>query len=214
VLAFAADHALARDAVHAPFSDEALMQDLRRHDVHPLRLASRATDRRSYLLRPDLGRRLDDRSLAACRAFSGQYDIALVIGDGLSATATMAQVPTLLDLLIPLLIADGFTLAPIALVAFARVAVADEVGDHLGAKLTIMLLGERPGLGTADSLGAYLTYDPRLGRRDGERNCVSNIRPAGLPLDEAAQTISWLAREALRRRVTGTDLKDERKLIG
>ena len=215
VLAFAIDHAQARDAVHAPFDPELLTGALESHGVPLLHLASRAADRRSYLLRPDLGRRLDNDSAARCAQAAPvpAPDIAVVIGDGLSATAAHAQVPGLLEILLPLLRADGFHLAPLSLVRFARVAVADEVGALLGARLTILLVGERPGLGTPDSLGAYLTWGPRLGRPDSERNCVSNIRPAGLPWTDAAHTIAWLAREALRRGLTGTGLKDERQRL-
>lgn len=214
LLAFAVDHALARDAVHAPFDRDGLADRLEPLGLGTLRLDSRAGDRRTYLLRPDLGRRLADDALARVQASAGDWDVALVVGDGLSATAAHAQAEPLLAALVPQLRELGLRLAPVAVVRLARVAVADEVGAGLRARLALMLLGERPGLGCADSLGAYLTHAPRPGCRDSERTCVSNIRAAGLPVADAAATLAWFCREALRRGLTGTALKDERRLIG
>lgn len=214
LLSFAVDHALARDAVHAPLDRDLLVGQVAGLGLGTLALASRAPDRRTYLLRPDLGRRLDDPSLAAVAALAGPWDVALIAGDGLSATAAHAQVPPLLAALAPRLQALGMSIAPVAVVRLARVAVGDEVGAGLRARLAVMLIGERPGLGCADSLGAYLTFQPRPGRRDSERTCVSNIRASGLPPVEAADTLAWFCREALRRGLTGTALKDERRLLG
>ncbi|ATE66294.1 ethanolamine ammonia-lyase subunit EutC [Rhizorhabdus dicambivorans] len=192
-------HALARDAVHQQLDVESMADVLNAAVLH-----SRAADRAQYLQRPDLGRRLDSTSAKALS--QGHYDLAVVIGDGLSSTAVQHHVPALLEALLPL-VAD-LALSPINIVLQARVAVADEVGERLGAKLVLMLLGERPGLSSSDSLGAYLTFAPKVGRRDHERNCVSNIRPEGLPPVRAAHTIGWLIRQALSLGATGIALKD------
>ncbi len=215
LLAFARDHALARDAVHAPFARETVGAQLAAIWGTPaLPLASRAADRATYLRRPDLGRSLDAESLARCHAAAGMgADVAIVVGDGLSAVAAEIQAPAVCAHLVPTLRDHGLTLAAPAVVAMARVAIGDEIGQALNARLVVVLIGERPGLGTPDSLGAYITHGPHPGLRDGERNCVSNIRPAGLPPVEGAAAIAWLVREALRRGLTGVRLKDERRLV-
>jgi ethanolamine ammonia-lyase small subunit len=181
---------------------------------------SAAPDRATYLLRPDLGRRLDDTSrerLAAYREATRQADspdVAIVVADGLSARAVHRHAAAVVAHVAARLREDvePWSMAPVVLVEQGRVAIGDDVGALLGAALVVVLLGERPGLSAPDSLGAYLTWAPRVGRTDAERNCVSNIRPEGLDPVHAARTIAWLAREARRRRLTGTALRDEAPL--
>lgn len=208
VLKFGLAHAMARDAVHAALDPAALERSLA-----PLALAcrevhSQAPDRASYLLRPDLGRMLHPDAAAGLRALNSSCDLAIVLADGLSAIATQAHAAPLLEALLPLL-HPAWTLAPLVIARQARVALGDDVGEALHARLVLVLIGERPGLSSPDSLGAYLTFNPRRGRNDAERNCVSNIRPAGLGYDEAARKISWLIGEALARQLTGVELKDD-----
>jgi len=174
-----------------------------------LRASSRATDRTTYLRRPDLGRQLDADDMQALRTrASTPADVGIVIGDGLSSLAATRHALPLLSALRPQLPA-ALRLAPIVIATQARVALADEVGEALGARLAVMLIGERPGLSSPDSLGIYITYAPRRGRHDAERNCISNVRPQGLPCEAAAFKLAWFVREALRRSLTGVALKDE-----
>lgn len=210
VLAFGLAHAQARDAVHLPMPGQALQAALSEQGLPSVAVHSRASDRRSYLQRPDLGRRLDPAGAEQLRALRGDYALAIVLADGLSALALERQALPTLNALLPLL--SDFKLAPIVLATQARVALGDEVGECLGAQEVLILLGERPGLSSPDSLGAYLTYAPRLGRTDAERNCVSNIRPAGLPHDQAAQKLAWLLRAARTRGLSGVELKDDSEL--
>lgn len=215
VLDFSASHAAARDAVHAPLDVPRLQAELAPLGL-PLRvMRSRAPDRTTYLQRPDLGRKLDPGDLATLRADAmGPTDVALVLGDGLSAPALQSQAAPVLKHLLPLLASSGLRVAqPICIVQNARVAIEDDIGLALGAKLAVILLGERPGLGTSQSLGAYLVYDPRPGRTDAERNCISNIRPGGLSAPAAAETLCYLMRAALQRRISGVGLKDERPTL-
>jgi ethanolamine ammonia-lyase small subunit len=211
VLAFAHDHALARDAVHAPFDPEALARELRALHPEVLVLASAAPDRATYLRRPDLGRRLSPDSVSKLPAPCSlpPHDLVVLVSDGLSALAAQRQSAPLLAALLPRLRAVGFTLGPLCVVRHARVALQDEVGGLLQARLSLMLLGERPGLGTPDSLGAYLTYNPHPGRTDAERNCVSNIRPDGLPHAVAAERLAALLLSSRRLQLSGTGLKEE-----
>jgi ethanolamine ammonia-lyase small subunit len=136
--------------------------------------------------------------------------VALIVADGLSAPAVQRQVPPLLAALLPTLRAVGVSISDVFVVHLGRVAIEDDVGAMIGAKLALTFIGERPGLGSADSLGAYLVFDPQPGRTDAQRNCVSNIRPAGLDFPAAAATLHYLVVEALRRRLSGVALKDER----
>jgi ethanolamine ammonia-lyase small subunit len=209
LLAFTLDHARARDAVHAAFDASAVIADLWSIGLSGLLVASHAGDRKTYLRRPDLGRRLDQasRRLLADADKAGQ--LVIVIGDGLSPTAVHAHAIELLRRLVPLLGADHIAIGHVAVAAGARVALGDEIGELLGASMVVVLLGERPGLSAPDSLGAYLTIAPRIGLTDADRNCVSNIHGAGLGYDEAAFKIAWLVREALARGMTGVALKDE-----
>ena len=206
-LAFALAHARARDAVHDALDGDALAKDLAALGHAVLSAHSAAPDRRTYLLRPDLGRTLDaDIVLDG----GGPFDLALVAADGLSARAVQAHAAPLLAALSPRL--EGLALSPVVIAEQARVALGDAIGAGLKARAVLVLIGERPGLSSPDSLGAYLTFDPREGRTDAERNCVSNIRPEGLGYDAAAFRLAWLIREALSRRLTGVGLKDESDL--
>jgi ethanolamine ammonia-lyase small subunit len=210
LLAFTLDHARARDAVHAAFDIAAITHGLGDLGVAALHVASRAADRKDYLRRPDLGRKLDPASHDRLESQGGgACDLAIVIGDGLSPSAVNAHAIELVRHLVPRLAADGIAIGNVVIASGARVALGDEVGAILGARMMVMLIGERPGLSAPDSLGAYLTYGPRAGLTDAERNCVSNIHGAGLGYDEAAFRIAWLVREGLTREVTGVALKDE-----
>lgn len=208
LLRFGVAHAQARDAVHMPLDVAALHGELTAHGFDAIELTSSAGERTTYLQRPDLGRRLSDHGAAALRAYPDKGGaIVCVIGDGLSARAVQRHaLALLLELRARLEPKLG---APIVLARQARVALGDQIGELLHAALVIMLIGERPGLSSPDSLGAYLTWAPRVGCVDSQRNCVSNIRPEGLRYGEAAHKIAWLAQAALARRVSGVALKDE-----
>jgi ethanolamine ammonia-lyase small subunit len=204
VLRFAAAHAGARDAVHLPLDVETLMADLRGQGLAPASVTSRATSRVEYLTRPDLGRQLAPESRDVLER-DGDGGLCIVVGDGLSAVAAQLHAAPL----IAELAKAGVVAQRVVVATQARVALGDEIGECVGATLVLMLLGERPGLSSPDSLGAYLTWAPKVGRVDSERNCVSNIRPEGLALPAAAGRIAWLVRESQRRRVTGIELKDD-----
>jgi ethanolamine ammonia-lyase small subunit len=208
LLAFTLDHARARDAVHATFDTSAVLSGLNELGLSTLLVASRAGDRATYLRRPDLGRRLDEASRAGLVATGEGPQLSIVIGDGLSPTAVNAHAIALMQRLVPLLSADHIGIGPVAVAVGARVALGDEIGELLRARMVLVLLGERPGLSAPDSLGAYLTLAPRIGLTDADRNCVSNIHRSGLGYDEAAFKIAWLIREALARGISGVALKD------
>lgn len=211
LLDFTLDHARARDAVHAVFDAPRLVADLHALGLVVTEARSRAVDRRDYLRRPDLGRQLDAGSAETlARCASEPCQLAIVIGDGLSAAAVHAHAAALLShLLLRLGEGDGVAIGRVVVASGARVALGDEIGAILGARMVVTLIGERPGLSAPDSLGAYLTFAPKPGRTDAERNCVSNIHQAGLSYDEAACKIAWLVREGLAREATGVVLKDE-----
>ncbi len=208
LLDFTLDHARARDAVHASFESEAMTAALVAQAYTALAVSSLVADRADYLKRPDLGRRLSQESRTLLEGTGGSgCDISLVIADGLSPAAVNTHALGLVAALLPKL--DGLSLGLITVASGARVALGDEIGELLNARMSIMLIGERPGLSAPHSLGAYVTVAPKPGRSDAERNCVSNIQSAGLSFDEAAIKIAWLAREGLRRGITGVTLKDE-----
>jgi ethanolamine ammonia-lyase small subunit len=205
LLDFQRAHAQARDAVHARLDASSLAANLAAitgQDV--LVLHSTATDRTTYLQRPDLGRQLDETSRA--KLLIGNWELALILADGLSAIAVERHAPPLLQELLPRL--EGWRLAPIAVVEQGRVAIGDEIGAALGAQLSVVLIGERPGLSSPDSLGAYITWNPGPGRTNAERNCISNIRIGGLSYITAATQLSYYLTEARRRQLTGISLKD------
>ena len=210
VLGFALAHAQARDAIHAVFEAEATAAAIEGVGLETLIVDSAAPDRASYLRRPDLGRSLSEPARAALIARTrGSCDLAIVIADGLSSTAVHAHAASLVEALLPAVREAGWTVGPVVIARQARVALGDAVGELLGARLMILLVGERPGLSSPDSLGAYITFAPRTGRTDAERNCVSNIRGEGLSYAAAAFKLAWHAREALRLGLTGVGLKDE-----
>lgn len=210
VLGFALAHARARDAVHAPFDADAIARGLGDLGLETIEVASDATERALYLRRPDYGKRLArvarDRLI---RRQSEPADVALVVGDGLSAAAVHAHAVPLIAAFLPHAAKLGVSLAPVVIARGARVALGDEIGAILNVRAAAMLIGERPGLSSPDSLGVYLTFAPRPGRTDAERNCISNIRAEGLGYDQAAFKLAWLVREALRRSLSGVGLKDE-----
>ena len=212
VLGFAWAHAEARDAVKAELDLEKLASSIEKLGVSCLRLQSAAADRDTYIRRPDLGRKLSDSSHESLARLNppAASDVAMIVADGLSAIAAQEQAIKVLEKLLPMLEASRITLTPICVVKHARVAIQDEIGQLLNATAAVILLGERPGLGTTDSLGAYLVYQPKVGKTDADRNCVSNIREAGLPPPAAAETIHYLLGEGLRRKISGVQLKDER----
>jgi ethanolamine ammonia-lyase small subunit len=209
LLDFTLDHARARDAVHAVFDSAGLIRSLSEFGITPIEVASRAESRRDYLRRPDLGRMLASESRQRLDSKRDGAELVIVIGDGLSPTAVHHHAVELLRHLLPRLAQDGIVTNHVVVASGARVALGDEIGEALAARMVAMLIGERPGLSAPDSLGAYLTFDPRAGRSDAERNCVSNIHRAGLSTAEAAFKISWLIRTGLMRQVTGVALKDE-----
>jgi ethanolamine ammonia-lyase small subunit len=211
-------HAQARDAVHLPLDCSALAAQLGGDGEQALLLHSAAADRHVYLQRPDLGRRLDASSVELLhrhRAEHAQgYDLAIVIADGLSALAVQRHSQPFLQRLREQMAGDGWSLAPLCLVQQGRVAVADEVAELLGARMVVIMIGERPGLSSPDSLGLYFTYAPRVGLTDAFRNCISNVRLEGLSYGVAAHKLLYLMREACRRQLSGVTLKDEAELPG
>jgi ethanolamine ammonia-lyase small subunit len=210
VLKFGLAHAQARDAIHQPFDSDTLAEQLAALDLETLTVHSQATDRPVYLNRPDLGRRLDEPSrerLTARR--TTPHDVLLVIGDGLSSHAVQRQAVPLVKALLPFLATLGLSTGPVVLAHQSRVALGDDIGECLNSKAVAMLIGERPGLSSPDSLGVYLTWKPERARIESERNCISNIRPEGLGYDAAAFKLAWLLEQAFLRRLTGVNLKDE-----
>nr|WP_321508841.1 ethanolamine ammonia-lyase subunit EutC [uncultured Celeribacter sp.] len=204
-LEFQFAHARARDAVHSTLDLDALEAALTPLEV--IRVASQAVDRASYLRRPDLGRRLAEGEAEKLNA-RPECDLAFVIADGLSSAAVQAHAAAVVHRAGARL--GDLRLGPVVLARQARVAIGDEIGAALGARLVVLLVGERPGLTVADSLGAYLTYGPKPGRRDSERNCLSNIHAqGGMSYDLAAEKIAWLSRAALRLGLSGTGLKED-----
>jgi ethanolamine ammonia-lyase small subunit len=214
VLNFSLDHARARDAVHAPFDRDKITAEARGLGFDTLLVESAAPDRAAYLRRPDWGRTLSpvSRTLLANRKHA-TYDLVIVAADGLSATAVHNQTQPLLAAFKPYIARAGWRIAPVVVASQARVALGDEIGELLGAHLAVVLVGERPGLSSPDSLGIYVTFDPKPGRNDGERNCISNVRNDGLKHVLAAFKLAWLVDEALKRRFTGVALKDESELL-
>ncbi|HBF32081.1 ethanolamine ammonia-lyase subunit EutC [Rhizobium sp.] len=201
VLEFQLAHARARDAVHGEVDFTVLAQELA--PVATLLVRSLVKDRATYLTRPDLGRRPDPADLPTG---ADQYDIAFVIADGLSAAAVQRHAASVCKATMRRL--GGFSIAPVIFGQQARVAFGDEAAAAFRAQVAIVLVGERPGLSVPDSLGAYITFGPKLGRRDSERNCISNIHDDGLNYELAAEKIAWLTKESLRLQLSGVDLKE------
>jgi ethanolamine ammonia-lyase small subunit len=210
-------HAQARDAVHLPFDSAGLSAQLAERGRASLLLHSAATDRNSYLQRPDLGRKLSDESAQTLRDYAlanpGGVDLAIVVADGLSALAVHRHTLPFLARMEDQIVNDGWSVSPVILVEQGRVAVADEIGELLGAKMVVILIGERPGLSSPDSLGLYFTYNPKVGLTDAYRNCISNVRLEGLSYGMAAHRLLYLMREACRRQLSGVNLKDEAQVL-
>ena len=213
-LEFKLAHAHARDAVYSELDTDKLSADLKQFELPVLLLHSRATYREQYLQRPDLGRKLDDDSVELVNDHANTAnDIVIIIADGLSATAVNHNAVGLLKILIPQLQSAGLKIAPICLLKQGRVAIADDAGAHIKARLSLILIGERPGLSSADSMGVYITFRPRPGLTDESRNCISNIRPHGLTFKPASKKIFYLIQEAFKRKLSGVGLKDNAGLL-
>ena len=212
LLAFRLAHARARDAVHSHFDPAELAAELR--SIHPevCVLSSAARDRAHYLHRPDQGRRLSEESRSEILACSGRRepcDLVIIVSDGLSSHAAVRHASPLLAELIPHLLEANWRLAPLVVARHARVGIQDEIGAEFAARISLILIGERPGLAASDSLGAYFTYEPAPGRTDADRNCLSNIHLGGLPPARAAAKLFHLLQQSRHLGVSGVSLKDE-----
>jgi ethanolamine ammonia-lyase small subunit len=208
VLRFGLAHAQARDAVHRPLDFSELRTGLGAEGFRVLQVASDAADRQTYLLRPDRGRSLDEACRERLINEAPAPELAIVVADGLSSIAVQRHTLPLLQLFRERFSTD-WTNTPVVLAEQGRVAIGDGIGEALRARLVIVLIGERPGLSSPDSLGLYLSFKPRVGMMDSERNCISNVRPAGLPYALAAHKLAFLTREALRLQLSGVTLKDD-----
>jgi ethanolamine ammonia-lyase small subunit len=209
LLQFALAHAQARDAVHETLDEQHLAGDLAAADLPVLHVSSAVSDRSQYLMRPDLGRRLADGADATLARHAGAYDVAFVIADGLSARAVQAHAAPVLSEIVPALQRDTWRIAPLVIARHGRVALGDAVAAHLKADAVVTLIGERPGLSSPDSMGAYLTWRPHTATTDAERNCISNIRPQGVGYADAAFKIVALLRAMRARQMSGVKLKDD-----
>lgn len=205
---FLLDHAHARQAVWSPLDCDNLVTAVEALGFKTVHAASDANDRAEYLRRPDLGRRLSSSSYTALSALEEENEIAIVVADGLSAKAVELNAVPVIAALKPMLLASGFSASSIVIATQARVALGDGIGEALQAKATVMLIGERPGLSAADSLGAYLTYAPKPGLADSSRNCISNIRDGGLQPAEAARQIHDLLQRMMRQKASGIILEE------
>nr|WP_237719480.1 ethanolamine ammonia-lyase subunit EutC [Pseudomonas luteola] len=208
VLRFGLAHAQARDAVHHPLDVHMLSEQLQSKGFRTIHVHSQAADRQQYLLRPDHGRMLDIASREQLMAEAPAPDITIVIADGLSSFAAGSHAVPILELLKERFDTD-WSQIPVVIAEQARVALGDEIGERLNAQLVIVMIGERPGLTSPDSLGLYVTYQPRRGRMDSERNCISNVRPEGLPYRLAVHKLDYLIKQALKLKLTGVNLKDD-----
>jgi ethanolamine ammonia-lyase small subunit len=207
-LAFRLDHARARDAVHTPFRQTELAERLREAGLACLELASAVSSREEFLARPDKGRRLSEGSRRVLQGAPKGFDICLVVGDGLSARAIHENAEPFVLACTQMFVRAGLTMSPVCLVENARVAIADEIGETLRARMSIILIGERPGLSSPNSMGVYLTMNPCQGTTDEARNCISNVREGGLSLVEGVRKLGYLVEEALKLGVSGVELKD------
>jgi len=212
-LNFKLAHAHARDAVYSVLDVDMLIAHLKDFKLPVYLLHSKAKDRYEYIQRPDLGRQLNESSVMELQENKQEYDIALMLSDGLSATAINQHAMPLLELLIPAMQSMKFKIAPLSIVLQARVAIGDEIGSLQHAKITVLCIGERPGLSSPDSMGVYITYEPRVGLTDESRNCISNIRPEGLAYNTATQKTLYLVKESLRLKLSGFGLKDNAGLL-
>ncbi len=209
ILDFKLAHARARDAVHQPAQLEELQTQLAADGIPAILLTSSIVDRMEYLTRPDKGRTLSEQSKEQLQAQQSDYDICIVICDGLSAPAIHESATAVVSGFMQIIAQTRLTVAPICMVKNGRVAIGDEIGSMLGAKITIMLIGERPGLSSPNSLGTYLTYNPKPGTTDEARNCISNIRNGGMSVSDAVRKIAYLVEMGLQLKKTGVELKDK-----
>jgi ethanolamine ammonia-lyase small subunit len=210
LLNFQLAHAQARDAVHLPLDVTSLVVELNQKNIPSITLASAAGDRATYLHRPDLGRQLNSDSRERLAKLKSTYDAVFVIADGLSALAVHRHATPFLEVILPNL---EWNLAPLTIVQQGRVPIGDEIGEILGARLSFVLIGERPGLSSPDSLGIYLTWNPRPGRTDAERNCISNVRAEGLSYTLAAHKLLFLMNESRRLKLSGVPLKESARAL-
>ncbi|TGL87158.1 ethanolamine ammonia-lyase subunit EutC [Leptospira congkakensis] len=213
VLRFRLDHARARDAVLLSPNFLKLIQEIdvlgKPKNLSSLLVKSQVHSKEEYLLRPDLGRRLDFESTSRLQLLAGNFDLVLVGVDGLSAKAIDENLVPFFKLLMESINKTGFKLAPLVLSEYGRVAIGDEIGEILNATLSVVAIGERPGLSSADSLGVYVTYKPLAGKTDESRNCISNVRPNGFSFESAVAKTMYLINEAIQRKLSGVELKDE-----
>lgn len=209
LLEFQLAHARARDAVHEDLDADQLRADLSPLGLPVIMVDSAVGARRDYLMRPDLGRKLSPQSETALAPYAGRTDVALVVADGLSARAVQIHAAPVLAALLPALIAEGVSIAPLIIARNGRVAIGDAIARALGAGAVVVLIGERPGLSAPDSMGAYLTWQPSPQSTDADRNCISNIRPEGIGYADAAFKIAHLLRAMRTRKLSGVRLKDE-----
>ncbi len=212
LLDFKLAHAKAMDAVHQPLDFQEICSAIENLTGLPtLHLHSAATGRNEYLQRPDLGRILSPASIHILEKLEkkAEYDISLVVADGLSSTAIEANILPMFRQLLPEIQNKGLSIAPITVVEQARVAIGDPIAELLPAKLTVVFIGERPGLQSPNSLGIYMTYHAKSGTTDERRNCISNVRKGGLSYPIASFKLLYLIEEAFKRKISGVDLKDE-----
>ncbi|HWF06929.1 MAG TPA: ethanolamine ammonia-lyase subunit EutC [Bryobacteraceae bacterium] len=213
-LALQLAHARARGAVHAALDVRQLVLDLKPLGQELIEVHSQVPGRPAYLRRPDLGRRLNEKSRALLGGRRGKQDAVFVIADGLSAAAAQLHAAPTIDATLQLIDGADWNLAPFVIAEQGRVAIGDEIGECLGAALSVVFIGERPGLSSSDSLGIYLSWNPHAGLADADRNCISNIRAAGLSYAVAAHKLAFLMTEARRRKLSGVALKEDANLLG
>lgn len=211
-LKFNADHALARDAVKTPLDTTKLIADIQDKTLNYMCLHSQANNRQTYLQRPDLGRKLNEKSIESLtnmpRTGASKFDVAIVLVDGLSSTAVQQHGANLVKHLDIAIEKAGLSRSPIMIVEQGRVAIGDQIGELLNARAVLLIVGERPGLSSPDSLGIYYTYAPKTGLKDDSRNCISNIRPAGLSIEAATEKALWLIQQSFLKKLSGVKLKD------
>ncbi|SRR5574344_67600 len=209
-LKFSLAHARARDSIKMPFDRDKIAGELHKMNLETIKVESSAANREVFLCRPDLGRRLSERSKDMLRKMDYKgTDVLLVIGDGLSSKAVHKQALPLIRQFLPYMEELGMSVGPIVLAKESRVALGDDIAEQMHCGLVAILIGERPGLSSPDSLGVYMTYKPYWGRLESERNCISNIRPEGLSYEKAAFKLAWLIENAYKMKKSGTALKDE-----
>lgn len=213
MLAFQLDHAHARDAVYSDLAIDQLQEKLNILNIESITVRSTADTREEYLQRPDNGKRLNDASKKTLNDSRDHADVVFILADGLSAEAINKHAIPVLTLLLAAIKSLEISLATVVIAEQSRVALGDEIGSLLNAKLSLIFIGERPGLSSPDSMGVYITYDPKPGKTDESRNCISNIRPEGLGYEKAAEKILYFIHECLRQKLSGVSVKDLSGLI-